>query len=64
MDTTAVTSLLDAGFKTDEATTAASFRSTANAVHCTKANDQPLPTNVTRMPHLVFDADLRHLSER
>ena len=64
MDATAASSLPDAGLEMDEATTAAAFRVTADAVDRAQAEDRPLPADVPRMPHLVSDADLRHLSER
>ena len=48
----------------DEATTAAAFRATANAINGAKAEDRALPADVPRMLHLVSNAGPRHLSER
>ena len=48
----------------DEATTAAAFRATANAINRAEAEDRPLPADVPRMLHLDSDAGPRHLSER
>ena len=64
MNATAVTALLDAGLETDKETTAAAVQATANAVDCAEADDQPLPPNVVRMLHLVFNTNLWHHSER
>ena len=64
MDAMAVTALLDAGLDIDKATLAAAVGATANTVDRAEADDQPLPPNVVHMLHLVFDANLRHLSER
>ena len=48
----------------DEATTAAAFWATANAMNRAEAEDRPLPSDVPRMLHLVSDAGPRHLAER
>ena len=64
MNAAVVTTLLGAGLETDKATTAAAVRAKANAVDCVNADDRPLPPGVLRMLHVVFNANLRHLSER
>ena len=62
MDATVVTTLLDAGLETDKVTTAASVRATANAVDRAEADNRLLPANVLRILHVVFNANLQHLS--
>jgi hypothetical protein len=64
MDATTVSALLEAGLEMDEETADAAFWSVVRAVDRAEAQDQPLPADVPRMLHHIFDADLRHLLGR
>ena len=62
MDGVAMTTLLGAGLDIDKATTAAVVQTKANAVVRVQEDDRLLPADMLRMLHVVFDANLRHLS--
>ena len=60
----AMTAIIGVGLDMDKATTAAAVWASANEADCVEADDRLLPADMLRMLHVVFDADLRHLSER
>lgn len=64
IDAAKVAELLSAGFEMDEETTDAAFWAVVDAVDRAEQADKPLPVNVPRMLHHIFDADLRHLQTR
>ena len=64
LDADKVSALLTSGSELDEATTDAAFWSVVEAVDAAEAADAALPPTVPRMLHHIFDADLRHLSNR
>ena len=64
MDATKVSTLLESGLKMDEEIVDTAFWSVVNAVDRAEALDQPLPEDVPRMLHHIFDADHRILLER
>lgn len=64
MNATEVSALLEKGLEMDEETADAAFWAVVRAVDQAEEQDQPLSTDVPRMLHHVFDADLRHLLGR
>ena len=64
LDSAAVSALLLDGEEMDEGLTDRAFWSVVRAVDRAEAADQPLPADVPRMLHHIFDADLRHLQGR
>uniref|UniRef100_A0A7S2EIC4 Fe2OG dioxygenase domain-containing protein n=1 Tax=Trieres chinensis TaxID=1514140 RepID=A0A7S2EIC4_TRICV len=64
MDATTVSNLLESGLEMDESMTDAAFWAVVQAVDRAEELDQPLSTDVPRMLHHIFDADLRHLLGR
>lgn len=65
LDATKVSALLDSGLvQMDEATTNAAFWEVVKAVDRAEKEDKPLPADVPKMLHHIFDADLQHLLRR
>lgn len=56
--------LVEEGQHLDVETADAAFWAVVDAVDAAEAADEPLPGDVPRMLHHVFDADMRHLLER
>ena len=64
VDSTKVASLLEGGLEMDEEITDAAFWAVVNAVDAAEKEDKPLPADVPRMLHHIFDADMNHLLSR
>ena len=64
MDAATVTALLGVSLETDKVTMTTAIWAKGNMVDPVKANDRPLSADVPRILHLVFNAHMRHLSER
>lgn len=64
LDVDAVDTLLASGVKMSEETTGAAFWAVVNEVDRCEREDKPLPGEVPRMLHHVFDADLQLLLGR
>ena len=64
MNATALAALLDVGLETDKATTATAIQMMANTVERAEADHRPLPADLLRMIHMVFQPTLRHIFER
>ena len=64
MDGVAMTAIIGEGLDIDKATTDAVVQAKVNAVVRVQADDRPLPADMLRMLHVVFDADLQHLLKR
>ena len=64
VDSTKVASLLEGGLEMDEEITDAAFWAVVNAVDTAENEDKPLPADVPRMLHHIFDADMNLLLSR